>query len=173
MRKILDLRTTDISLYYFLANNLSNDNYTILSGHSYPMVASGLYLIDGYPEDPEIIKLPTVSIEHYFTDEVPFQLGPGRTDERAFGISVFARSDGERDDLSELIRNYFSSQHINIYDYNIIYSGGNSEILARARADYITLTAQRFDQPIKALKHVMKINFTLTVDICTGYSLIT
>ena len=173
MRKLLDLRTTDISLYYFLSANLTNDDYIVLSGHSYPMVTSGVYLIDGYPNDVENMKLPTVSIEHYFTNEVPFQLGPGRTDERVFGINVFARSDGERDDLAERVRNYLSSQTVNIYDYNIVYSGGTSPILAAGRADNITMTAQRADRPILALQHIMEVTCTLTIDICTGYSLIT
>ena len=172
MRKMLDLRTTDISLYYFLSGKLAADDYIVLSGHSDTMVASGVYLIDGYPDETDNVKLPTVAIEHYFTNELPFQLGPGKTDARNFGISVFARSDGERDDLSERLRNYLSAQSVNIYDYNIIYSGGTSSILATARAEDITMTSQKSDKPILAFQHVMEINFRLSIDICTGYSLI-
>lgn len=173
MSKILDLRTTDLSIYYFLNDHLSDDGYIILSGHSYDYVTSGIYLIDGYPDTTKEMGLPTIAIEHQFTNEESFQLGPGRTDVRKFTISVFCRTDGERDDMSERVRNYFSANSVSIYDYNIVLSGGTSDVLAKARAENIVSVPYRSERPIRSMQHIMEVSFDLEVDIGSGYSLIT
>jgi len=172
MKHILDLRTIDMSLYDFISTKLSTDGFTVLSGHSYPYVVSGIYLVDGRPAETTNMGLPTISIEHIFSTEQPFQLGPGRSDKRMFEIDVYARSNGERDDLGERIRIYLGANSVSVYDYNLIVTGGISSILASARAEDITLNTLVGNIPMKAMQYVMRITFSLTIDIGSGYSLI-
>lgn len=173
-RKLYDIRTTDLSLYDYVSSSFDDVGFTVLSGHEEDYVPTGIYLIDGFPADPEYMKLPTIAVEYIHGDEQPLQLGPGRTDVRRFEIDVYARTDGERDDLAELTCSFIRKGWINIYDYNVVLVDGFDEaLLTRSHAENIMLAPTRFDTNIKAMRHGMRINFDLLITVSSGNSLIT
>jgi len=171
-RTIRDLRTTDMSIHEFIASSFRSEDYVIISGHDEAYVASGLFVIDGFPVDTGHMKVPTVSIEHDISRDEPFQLGPGRTDSRIFLIDVFARSDGERDDLAEYVR-YFLNSRIPIFDWNDVLANGVYTPIAYGHPDGVVVMSDRLDVKEPKLRHSMKVRFEINIDISSGYTLIT
>ena len=166
-----DLRNLDINLFNFISSGLRIlDGYTVLTGYNQNWVTSGIYLMDGHPEDFNNIKIPAISIEHEYSREEAFQIGTGKTNVRRFGIDVYARTDGERDDLSELVRNYFD-RTIPVINYNDFYSLGIYTYVGLADFDNVVMYPSR-DSTIKQLKHRMSIKFDVIVHINTGSSLV-
>lgn len=169
--KIRDLRNLDINLYNFLASSIRFEGYTILSGYDSPYVVSGIYLLDGYPEDNfNKIKLPAIAINHINTRDEPFQLGQGKESIRKFTITVLARGDGERDDLGEMVKNYFD-RTMNIHDYNIVLTGGSYVEIGRANFDNIVMSPNR-DIRHQTTFYMMNINIDCRYFISSGSSLI-
>jgi len=167
---IRDLRNIDINLYDFVTSGLRSHGYEILSGHGVPYVASGIYVVDGYPEDFETLKAPSLSIEHDQSRQEPFQIGPGKQNIRRFAINIYARSDGERDDLGELVYNFFDST-MTIYDKNQFFQNGTMVNIGTADFDNIIMRSQR-DTRFKSLKHQMNISFEAEIIVPTGNSLV-
>lgn len=167
---IKDLRNIDINLYYYIETKLVNNGYTILSGYNKTYVASGIYLNDGYPTDFKDIKTPTVVLEHTFTRPEGFQLGVGRQDSRQFVVDVWARSDGERDDLGELVRNFFNSS-MTIYNYNNVLASGYYNSVGLADFASIRMFPIR-EEDFRSLSHGMRIVFNCDNLVPTGNSLI-
>src|SRR5690606_3461541 len=71
-----------------------------------------------YPPDLNDIKVPSVVIDNTFSQPNPFQIGPGREDTRQFSIDIWGRSKGDRDDIGEMVKNFFYGHSMPIYDYN-------------------------------------------------------
>lgn len=164
-----DLRNLDLNLYNFVTSGLNNDGYTVLSGYDQTHVASGIYILDGFPEDWTNVKVPSIAIEHLNSREEPFQLGSGKTDVRRFSIDVFTRTDGERDDLGERVKNYFDNS-MNVFDYNLLITGGNYVRLGIADFDNKVMFPVRGSQ-LKATKFRMQISLDISVSINNGSSL--
>lgn len=168
---IKDLRNLDINLYNFVASSLSYiDGFTILSGYSVSYVTSGIYVVDGYPNDYTNVKLPSVAIEHERSSDEGFQLGQGKTNIRRFGIDIYARSDAQRDDLGEIIRNHFD-RDMTIYDYNIVYENGTYTPVGYASFSKVVMFPFR-DSTVKQLLHCMKIGLDTIVHINSGSYLV-
>lgn len=171
-RKMRDLRVTYMSLYDFITSSYRLEDYVIISGHNDPYVISGLYVLNGTLIDTGNAVVPAIVIESQTTVEDPFQLGSGKKDIRHFNVDVYARSDGERDDIGELLR-YFLRQSVPIYDYNILVSGGGYVTLAHGVPENIVMIISRFDPKIKHLRHTMRVSFDLDIYINSGNTLIT
>lgn len=167
---IRDLRNFDINLYDYVTSGLRANGYEILSGYSVPYVASSIYVVDGYPEDFEAIKTPSLSIEHDSSRPEPFQIGPGKKNIRRFSINIYARSDGERDDIGDLIYGFFDST-MNIYDKNEFFQNGTYVNVGTADFDNVIMRPQR-DTRFKALKHQMNISFEAEIIVPSGNSLV-
>jgi len=170
MYKIRDLRNLDVNLYYLIDSGLKLNGNTVLSGFSQPYTISGVYLIDGGLEPDNKLRLPAVAIEHERTTDFPFQLGLGRQDTRTFRIEIYARSDGERDDLGEMIKNYFYSTKP-IYDYNEYFQNGTYVVLGNMDFENISMYPSRLEE-FKATRHRMNITLDCNYYISSGASLI-
>lgn len=170
MYRMKDLRNLDLNLYYFIASGLVLNGYTILSGYSYPYVNSGIYLTDAFPEDMNDMKVPAIAIEHRYSRDDPFQLGQGKTSVRKFSISVYARTDGERDDLGEMVKNFLDNP-VTIYDYNLVITGNVYQSVGIGDFDRVVMTPVR-DNEFKVTKHGMEISFDCSYSINSGSSLI-
>lgn len=168
--KIGDLRNFDITLYYFISSGLSVMGYPILSGYNQSYVVSGIYLLDGYPDDFNSIKIPAISVEHDTTRDEAFQLGPGMKNIRRYSIDVFARTDGERDDLGETIRSFLFRQ-MPIFDYNIVIASGEYVQVGKSDFENIIMSPVR-NTLYNATKHQMHITCNCKYEINSGYSLI-
>jgi len=98
------LRNEDFSMYYFIKNTLTDvPNITIKDAYPYNEVEQGT------------LTLPTVSIEHTQTIEEGLQLGDDWV-RRMWTIEVFAKTDTQRDEISELIYDSLNVS-VPIYDY--------------------------------------------------------
>ena len=168
---IRDLRNTDLNLYNFVTSGLSNNGYTILSGFDVSYVSYGVYVIDGYPPNEENIKAPCVAIEHDYTDDSPLQLGTGRIDVRDYSIYTYARTKGERDDLSELVKNFFYND-MNMFNWNNVLANGDYTVIGTADFDNIVMRPNPGDNQYEALKHGMVIRLQCNVTVPSGLTLI-
>ena len=103
------LRLTDISLYYFTKSIIEAN----------PTTSGNVNLSDGYPLELNKIELPKISIEHIGSEVSPLEVGPDfmRNWKRDFIIDIFARTDGELKDLSEMICEHLEDS-APLYDYN-------------------------------------------------------
>jgi hypothetical protein len=169
--KIRDLRNLDINLNYFIGSGLAASGYTIHRSYNDTRATSGVYLIDGYPEEPSTVKAPTVVIELLYTREDPFQLGPGKAVRSRFNIEVFARTDAERDDLGDLVRS-FLNQRMPIYDYNLVFTNNQYQIVTYADFENIMMRTARYDLDAEWAKHVAVIQTDVVYYINTGENLI-
>lgn len=157
--KIKDLRNTDLNLYYFVSSGLSINGYSVLSDHAEAYVISGIYLIDGYQEDFENIKLPTIAIEQVLSRDEPSQIGKGKYRKYNYELSILMRTDGERDDLSEMVFNFFDKKTMTIYDYNLVMSSGIYQSIGTATFDDLTITKE-YPGEQNTLKHMSKVNLS-------------
>jgi hypothetical protein len=169
MSRIRDLRNIDLNLYNFVSSGLSINGYLILGDHSEPYVISGIYLVDGYPEEIKNIKLPTIAIDQITAFDEPLQLGLGKFRKYSYEIGIYARTDGERDDLSELVRNFFDST-MTIYNYNLVFASGVYQSLGTADFDQIRMI-KSYPGDIPAMKHIMKISLVCSFATESGYLL--
>jgi hypothetical protein len=172
--RIGDLRNLDINLYYYLASGITTHGYTVLSGYRSSLVTSGIYLVDGYPEDPMTMQLPSIAIEHDNTRDEPLELGSdGSTEIRHFGVELYHTSDAGRDDWGERIRGYFRNKEMRIYDYNPIFTGGViSTKVGTASFTNLNMFPLPKDREHDALKYRMRIQFNCEYVITSGNSLI-
>ena len=170
--KMGDLRNLDHNLYNFIASGISSNGYTILSGYDDAYVTSGIYLVDAFPENPDNLKVPAISVDHRNTSEAPLQLGTGREDRLKFRIDVYGRSKGERDDVAEMVRLFFKT-HMPILDYNQIIQDSVTVQIGSADFENVTMFPVNGDSVQRALKHRMSINLDCLVVIPSGTSLIT
>jgi len=161
-----------MSVYDFLTSSFINHNYVIISGHNLPYITSGLYALNGSLVDTGNAVVPSFVLETKTIMDDAFQLGPGLKDTWHYNIDVYARSDGERDDIGELLR-HFLRPSIPIYDYNVIISGGNYITLAHGEPKNIVAIFDRFDPKIRVLRHTMRVYFDLDVFINSGNTLVT
>jgi hypothetical protein len=169
--KMRELRNLELNLYYFITNKLSiEDGYTILSGYSYPYVISGVYVVDGYPNDIENMKLPTIAIEHSRTNDDPLQIGSGYDRNRHFTVTLFARSNGERDDLGDRVRSYFLSS-MTVYDYNQVISSGSYVRLSSADFEDVYMYPVH-NVEFESQKYSMEITFNCNYVVPTGATLL-
>ena len=125
---------------------------------------------DGFPEDLGTIKAPAISIDHEFTRNEPFQLGPGKKDIRRYSIVVYGRLKGERDDLGQLVYEFFDHT-MDIYDQNILLTGGSYVKLGYADFDNV-IQRSVTDPTLQALKYQMNISLEAEVIIDSGSSLV-
>jgi hypothetical protein len=168
--KMKDLRNTDLNLYNFVASSLYLDGYIVLSGYNFDYVTSGIYLMDGFPEDYNNIKIPAIAIEHSFSNSNAFQIGTGKEAVRRFEIDIYARTDGERDDLGETVYNYFSNS-MPIYDYNSVLTSG--VYLQVGLADFSNVMMRPIrDATFAATKHQMTISLNCKYVVNSGVSLV-
>ena len=170
-QRIKDLRNFDINLYNFIASGLNANGYiAITGGYTTTYVPYGVYLQDGFPEDLGTIKAPAISIDHEFTRNEPFQLGPGKKDIRRYSIVVYGRLKGERDDLGQLVYEFFDHT-MDIYDQNILLTGGSYVKLGYADFDNV-IQRSVTDPTLQALKYQMNISLEAEVIIDSGSSLV-
>lgn len=168
--KIKDLRNFDINFYSFISSGLSFFGYPILAGYDQPYVISGIYLVDGYPDDFNNVKTPSISLEHSTSRDEPLQIGPGMINVRRYSIDVYARTDGERDDLGELVRSFLFAQ-MPIYDYNLIVTGGDHVQVGLANFQNIIMSPIH-NVSYNATKYQMHITCNCLYEINSGYSLV-
>lgn len=107
-------------------NTIAKGDQEELYRNEVPMVVS---VIDEFPDPTkDELTLPCVSVEHERTSEEGLQIGGGFNERRTFNINIFARRDGERDDLAEAIYEGLDGE-VKVLDYNIamptyVYSSG-------------------------------------------------
>lgn len=65
-------------------------------------------VIDGYPNDASLI-IPAVSVEHILTSDKAFELTQREKTFRLFRVDIFARTKGERDNISSAIESLLYS----------------------------------------------------------------
>jgi hypothetical protein len=169
-QRIRDLRNFDLNLYHFVASSLDVEGYNVLSGYNIAYVPTGVYLVDGFPEDFNAMRAPAIAIQNELVRPEPLQLGRGKKNILRYTITVYGRSDGERDDLGELVYEFLDNT-MPIYNYNDVISNGQYNWLGYADFDNIVMRPNR-DNSMKVLKHQMNINFEAEICIDSGNSLI-
>ena len=118
------LRLTDISLYYHVKNILHKESMnTIDEGAQANIYRTEVpYYVKVMDEYPDVYKedivLPTLAVDHSVSDEAGLQIGGGYWSFRDFQIHIFASTDAERDDLSEIIYEGFD-QGTHLRDFNV------------------------------------------------------
>lgn len=76
-------------------------------------------LLDGWPEDANPAPLPFIAVyPDMQSPEVPWQIGPGEKYNRKFIIDVFARNNGEKEDLLDGLRSALRKKHAPVLDFN-------------------------------------------------------
>jgi hypothetical protein len=132
------LRLIDLSIYYRVKEILHEEGYNTIDVGAQPNIYRAecpyyIKVMDRYP-DPgkEEFILPTVVVASETTNETGLQIGGGYRDRRNFNLYVYARKDGERDDLMEILYEGFDHD-ISLRDFNIafphyIYSSGAGEL---------------------------------------------
>jgi len=116
---------TSASLIYSLLRIFNTYGFTDFID-STNIYKSNIY--DAFPDPTQPgfkanFKLPAISIYHLMTlPDEPLQLGGGRWVKRVYNIDVFARNGSERDEVSEFIRDNFTSIAIPLYDFNPVRS---------------------------------------------------
>lgn len=168
--RIKDLRNFDLNIYGYIASGLRAQGFIVLSGYNNAWVTSGIYVVDGFPEGFEDLKTPSVAIEHESSRAEELQLGPGKKNIRKYSIIVYARTDGERDDLGETIYGLFDST-MTIYDYNSVLTAGTYQKVGIADFTNVTMRPLR-DNSYESLKHQMNISFNSEICIDSGNSLV-
>jgi len=133
------LRLVDLSFIYFIRDILHKANYNTLDegeqANIYRIeVPDYIKVMDEYP-DPfkETLILPTVAISWNLTNEQGLQIGGGFKNLRIFGINIFARRSGERDDLGTIIYEGLDTG-TKVKNYNIavpdyVYDSGSGRIM--------------------------------------------
>jgi hypothetical protein len=105
------LRLTDISLQNYIQSLFDNSSFSTI-------MVSGVK--DGYPNHPDELELPSISVEHMSTRYSPVQLGGDLiTYNREFGMEIFGSGKGMMDDMVNLVCSGLADNtRIPIYDYN-------------------------------------------------------
>lgn len=109
--KIQALRYDDVSLIELIRKSLAENE------------AFNVNVIDGFPEQGNDSKLvlPTISVEHINTYDDNIGLTDGKNTIREFGIDIFGRSKGERDDLSAILER--------LYGYSVLTDDGRKNYI--------------------------------------------
>jgi hypothetical protein len=103
------LRLIDLSMYYWIKSILHAEEVNTLDvGSQADIFRTELpyyvKVMDAYPDpQKEEFTLPTIVISHEDSNEEGLQIGGGYRDFRMFNVDVFGSSEGERDDLTEII----------------------------------------------------------------------
>lgn len=102
-------RLADLSINYYLRDLLYNNNY-----------AHGKFsVVDYYPETPSSLTIfPTIAIESNYLGGISYQLGSTDKGEISYIIDIFAKSDGQADDIGYLIWSQFNNNNIPLYNFN-------------------------------------------------------
>lgn len=109
MPNMQKFRLADASLIYHLREMMETNGWT-----------SGNYEVkDAYPDNiAEITKFPLLTVQTISVDSKPIQLGNRSTMNVTWAIDIFAKTDGQRDDVAQLLWDDLNESSINIYDFN-------------------------------------------------------
>lgn len=166
-----DLRNLDWNLNYYIASGLSALGYTIYRNYTFPLTTSGIYLVDGNPDNYENIKLPTVAITFENLGTGPYQLGPGKSKDYRFSIDIYGKNKGQKEDLSERVFDMVDLISVPLYDYNEVFESATYTQIGYAEF------AETFMYPVRdaintTTKYQNRIICTATLYISTGSSLV-
>jgi hypothetical protein len=96
-------RKEDLSIYYFLDDNLST--------------VPGITIVDGFPE--KVLTLPTVSIDAGRIDLKHYELGTrNELRERKWFIDIYAKNKSQRDEIGYKLLEDLENGII-VYDYDL------------------------------------------------------
>jgi len=103
------LRLADASLIYHLRELMENSGWS-----------SGEYTVmDAYPDNLDTItKFPALTVQTITGDPRPIQLGSKSALELTWAIDIFAKADGQRDDITQLVWDDLIESQIVLYDFN-------------------------------------------------------
>lgn len=109
MAQMGKFRLADASLNYHLQELMENNGWT-----------SGNYeVVDAYPDNlDEIPKFPLISVQSIAADPRPVQIGYRAAKLVTWALDIFAKTDGQRDDIINIIWDDLSESQITIYDFN-------------------------------------------------------
>jgi hypothetical protein len=122
------LRLIDMSLTYYLINEVANDStYNGL-----------LTVVDGYPtQETDIPTRPCVAVQHSLTTPQPLEIGHKNYIMTVpYAIDIFARSKGDRDEIAEWVEEKLRNRFVNILDWNV--SDYNPPIKSKMWIDDVT-----------------------------------
>lgn len=102
-------RNADLSLVYHIREVMEDNGWL-----------NGDYeVIDAYPDNlDKITKFPVVSVQMNVGVSLPFQIGSTNALSITWLIDVFAKSDGQRDDITYFIWNDLQDGQIVLYNFN-------------------------------------------------------
>jgi len=103
------MRLADASLIYHLREMMEANGWT-----------TGNYEVkDAYPDNlAEITKFPVLTVQTLSVDAKPIQIGSKSTMNVTWAIDIFAKTDGQRDDVAQLLWDELLDAQLNIYDFN-------------------------------------------------------
>lgn len=106
------LRLTDISIIYYLKDLLYKKGF----------LADKYNVLDSYPSDTAKVNIfPTISVEANISRDKPLELGHSGLLEVVFILDVFAKGDGQADDVAYIIWEALKLEYPSVYDFNIAY----------------------------------------------------
>lgn len=118
------IRLTTLSIIYYLKNEFHKRGInTISEGDQENLyrnfVPYFVRIIEGFPKvSKDLAALPLIAVDMMSGDENPFQIGGGWKDDLYYNIEIFARRDGERDDLADMILEMVQKD-IPLLDFNV------------------------------------------------------
>lgn len=136
--------------FYFLSSGLrhGNPNYT------FPVIY-------GYEPNSTDVTIPSVSISRTSSLIQDYELGTVNVDRAdVFTISVLANADGQRDDISERVKEIFDGARKDFLDFNQGFNGGQDS-LGTIFYDFINMRVVRdVDERMKSKTHRMDIDIS-------------
>jgi len=151
------LRLADLSMIYYIKDLCYNNGY-----------ADGKFsIVDAFPTDlSNLTVLPTVSVESTFLSTRGYQLGSTDKGILSFTIDVFAKSDGQADDIAYLIWNDFKNNNIPIYDFNSAFPSTYNDYSGISQIGNLSLdkpTLRTIPSPIMTVEEEQKYHRLLTI----------
>ena len=109
MATMQKFRLADATLIFHLRELMENSGYT----------ASQFSVNDSYPSNlDDITQFPAITVQSNVGEAFPIQLGNISTLRITWFIDIFAKGDGQRDDITYFIWNDLQENQIILYDFN-------------------------------------------------------
>lgn len=102
-------RNADLSLIFYLREVMENNGWGV----------DDYSVIDSYPTNLDTItKFPSVTVQSNVGDPFPIELGNRSTLKITWAVDVFAKGDGQRDDITYVIWDDLLDSRVALYDFN-------------------------------------------------------
>lgn len=109
MAQMTKARNADISLVYHLRELIEDSGWS----------ANAYEVLDAYPVNLDTItKFPSIAVQMSVGNSFPFQIGSPSALSITWLIDIFAKGDGQRDDVTYLIWENLRDNQITLYDFN-------------------------------------------------------